>query len=124
MSESTQSSVCGSCGESVEETPCPHCGSSLRAIHVSVQETIGIREKLGIKGREDGKKRPVLEQVHGDDLHRKTGMWKKLSRIIDRKNDLYHETVTNPETGKIEHECKEPLSKHRGHGAAKKNQIL
>lgn len=96
----------------------------MRAIHIAIQETIGIREKLGLKGREDGKKRPVFEQVHGDDLHRKTGMWKKLSRIIDRKNDLYHETVTNPETGKIEHACKEPLSEHRRHGAAKKKNKI
>jgi hypothetical protein len=120
MSELKPSSLCGSCGQSVEETPCPHCGSILRAIHVSVQETIGIREKLSLKGRENGKRRPVLEQVHGDDLQHKTGIWMKRSRVIDRKNDLYHETVKNPETGEVVHECKEPLSEHRGHGAAKK----
>lgn len=122
MSESKHSSFCGSCRQPTGETSCPHCGSTLRAICVSVQVFIGFREKLRLKGRQDGKKKPVLEQVHGDDLHRKTGMWKKLSRIIDRQNNLYHETVTNPETGKIEHECREPLSEHRGHGAAKKKK--
>ncbi len=122
MSESKQSTFCGSCGQPVGETSCPHCGSTLRAINVSVQETNGIREKLRLKGRQDGKKKPILEQVHGDDLQQRTGIWMKLSRVIDRQHDLYHETVTNPETKEIVHECKEPLSEHRWHGAAKRKE--
>jgi len=45
-----------------------------------------------------------------------------LERLIDRENDWYAETVTDPETGEIVHECKEPLSEHQGHGAAKKRE--
>jgi len=43
----------------------------------------------------------------------------KLSRVIDRDNDIYHEVVTDPETGEVVHECREPLSQHRQHGTAK-----
>ena len=72
------------------------------------------------KMRQDGKGKPVVDQTHRNDFQRKTGKWMKLSRVIDRGNDLYHETVTDPSTGEVVHECKEPLSDHHGHGAAKR----
>jgi hypothetical protein len=46
----------------------------------------------------------------------------KHSRIIDRDNDSYHEIVMDPISGKVVHECKEPLSQHRGHGSAKRKR--
>ncbi len=131
MSEADVSVFCGSCGQSLNEDPgqpsenqrpCPHCGSSQRTINVSVQEKITVKEKFRLKDKQEGKKKPSLDQTHGDDLQHQTGKWMKLSRVIDRDNDLYHETVTNPETGEVVHECKEPLSEHRGHGAAKKKK--
>jgi len=116
MSESDLSVFCGSCGQAINEDPgqpsenripCPHCGSSQRTINVSIQETVTVREKLRHQGRHAGKGKPFVDQTHGDDLQRKSGIWMKLSRVIDRDNDLYHETVTNPKTGKVVHECKE-----------------
>ena len=41
-------------------------------------------------------------------------------RSIDRDNNKYKEVVTDPETGKVVHHCEEFLSKHKGHGSAKK----
>ena len=41
--------------------------------------------------------------------------------MIDREADTYDETVTDPESGEIVHECHEPLSEHRGHGSAKRS---
>jgi hypothetical protein len=38
---------------------------------------------------------------------------------INRREDTYAETVTDPESGAIIHECREPLSHHRGHGSAR-----
>ena len=38
---------------------------------------------------------------------------------IDRKKDFYEEVVKDKATGKIVHQCKELLSKHKGHGSAK-----
>ena len=60
-----------------------------------------------------------MEQRFGDSLHRNSGKWMKLRRVIDRDNDWYEETVINPETGNVIHDCNEPLSAHRGHGSAK-----
>ena len=90
-----------------------------RTIHVTIRENVTIKEKLGMKGRRAGGGKPFIEQVQGDDLHRDTETWRQLSRVIDRENDAYHEVVKDPATGEILHECHEPLSQHRGHGAAK-----
>jgi len=76
-----------------------------------------------MKGRHEEGRKPYIEQVHGDDLHRKSGMWMNLERIIDRDNNMYHEVVTNPVTGEVIYECKESLSKHVGHGTARHKNI-
>lgn len=113
---------CGNCGLQLDEDtsastetrlPCPSCGSMTRAIYVTIRDTVTIKEKLGIDG---GK--PFVEQVQGDDLHRDTGTWRRFSRVIDRESDEYHEVVEDPATGDILRKCHEPLSQHRGHGAA------
>jgi len=120
---------CGNCGLKLDEDtsaptetrlPCPSCGSMIRAIHVTIRDTVIIKEKLGIKGRHAGGGKPFIEHVQGDDLHRDTETWRHLSRIIDRENDKYHEVVKDSATGDIFHECHEPLSQHRGHGTAKR----
>lgn len=122
---------CGNCGLQLDEDtnaptetrlPCPACDSMIRSIQVTIHETVTIKEKLGMKGRHSGGGKPYIEQVQGDDLHRDTGTWNHLSRIIDRENDMYHEVVKNSATGEVIHECREPLSEHRGHGTAKKQQ--
>lgn len=108
MSEVSMRSTCGQCGAELSEsaslqpeqrTPCPSCGSITRAIQVSISERVVIREKLGMKARHKDAKKPYVESVSGDDLHRKTGKWMKLSRLIDRENDLYRKEVKNPSTG-------------------------
>ena len=89
----------------------------------STPRTIGgalsFKKKLRLKVRRAGKKKPSIEQVQGDDFHRDSGKWTHLSRIIDKENKIYHEVFTDKETGEVLHECKEPLSKHQGHGDAK-----
>ena len=121
---------CGDCGLLLDEdpsappetrSPCPACGSMKRSIHVTIHDTITIRGKLGMKGRHASGGKPFIEQVQGADLHRDTGTWRDLSRVIDKENDVYHEVIKDPTTGEVLHECKEPLSEHRGHGAAKRN---
>lgn len=59
------------------------------------------------------------DQKVGDDLNRKTGLWMKIKIIIDRDNDAYQETVSDPRTGQIIHHTDEPLSEHQGHGSAR-----
>jgi hypothetical protein len=38
--------------------------------------------------------------------------------VIERAKDWYREVVTDYETGKMVHQCEEPLAEHQGHGAA------
>ena len=120
---------CGNCGLKLEEDssattenrlPCPLCGSMTRAIKVAVLDVASCKEKLKTKARPQGRRKPSYEHVKGDDFHRDTKTWRHLDRVIDHDNDEYHEIVKNPKTGEILHECHEPLSQHRGHGAAKK----
>jgi hypothetical protein len=86
---------------------------------VTISDTITFHEKIGIKARAIEGGRPEYEAVEGDDLHRKSGIWMKLRRLIDRLNDCYLEIVVDPRTGETVHKTDEPLSEHRGHGSAK-----
>ena len=131
MQDNTIIVVCGKCKcelaeepntEASQRVPCPKCGSTSRSFEVTAHATLTIKEKMGMQGRHPGKGRPFIEQVAGDDLHQKSGKWMKLSRVIDRENDSYKETVTDPTTGEIVHHCDEPLSKHTGHGDAKRKK--
>jgi len=120
---------CGGCGRVLDETaqqverpPCPHCGSELRQINVSVTDEVQIKEQIGVKAKDatkTGKQKIRIEQLIGDDQHRKSGKWYKKVRVIDRENDRYLEEVVDPDTGEMIHRCEEPLSQHHGHGSAK-----
>lgn len=120
---------CGKCGEELFEPinvslenriPCPQCGSLSRSFFITINETLHLREKMGMKGKRSGRGKPFIETVSGDDLHRKTEKWNLIARTIDRENNLYSETITDPDTGTIIHKCIEPLSEHWNHGSAKK----
>ena len=119
---------CSDCGYSYNQDidevitinlPCPECGSTRHTVRLVHTETIRIYEKRKLKVRKPGGGRPIYEHLEGDDLHRKSGLWMKLKRIIDRANDWYEETVIDPRTNKVIHNTSEPLSKHRGHGSDK-----
>jgi phage FluMu protein Com len=98
---------------------CPECGSTSLVHEIIIEDSAKGHEKGMIKGKHGGSGRPFRESTFGDDLHRKTGRWMDLERVIDRDNDKYKERIVNPETGKVIHECEEPLSKHQGYGSAK-----
>ncbi len=132
MSEQSKSTMkCQDCDEVLNEptdtpvdqrSPCPNCGSKARHFEVVISETIEVHEKLGVKARHGVKGKPFLESVSGDDLHRKSGKWMTLERVIDRENDKYKETGTDSKTGEVVHHCEEPLSQHQGHGSDKKKK--
>jgi len=113
---------CKKCGYKSEksEIPCPKCGGNEREISIVLSDNIEIHEKLVGKAKHNGSKKPFHEVVSGDDFHRKSGKWNKKERVIDRDNDRYKEIINDKETGEEIHRCEEPLSKHTGHGSAKK----
>ena len=81
-----------------------------------VTETIEIHESFGAKATRSGARKPFLEMLGGDDLHRATQTWRKRRRTIDRENDRYVEQVTDHE-GVVVRDVDVPLSEHRGHGS-------
>jgi hypothetical protein len=129
MPVESRSTKCGQCGKPLSEDPstpveqrtaCPSCGSTARAFSVVTSSTIEVHGQLRLKGRRASRGKPFIEQTVGSNLHRKTGIWMKLERVIDRARDWYRERVINPETGEGIHDCEEPLSQHQGHGTAKR----
>jgi hypothetical protein len=77
-----------------------------------------IKEFVRLRFIEDGK--PISELSFGDDLWRRKNKWMNKSRVIDKKNTRYRETITDPQTGEVVFLCDEPLDEHQGHGSAKK----
>lgn len=120
--------ICGQCKTPLQEDvhvqpdqriPCPYCGSSARLFEVVISDSLGFKSKLGMKGKHSGVSKPFIEEITGDDLHKKTNKWMNLIRVFDRENDLYKEIITDPITGEVIHQCIEPLSQHIGHGSDK-----
>mgnify|MGYP005867416241 CR=1 FL=1 len=104
----------------VSRWPCPNCGSLARSYHVLIQVNAEARGSLGQKARHGATGKPFLEQKSGDSFFHKAQRWVYRIMRIDRDNDLYSETVVDPATNEIIHRCEEPLSKHQGHGSAKR----
>jgi len=128
--EQNQIIVCSECGyefnhESFGEVStnpdCPSCGSTKYTIRVTIADPVSLFETIKLKVRIPGRK-PHYESVKGDNLHRDSGIWMKLTRVIDRAKNWYEETVINPDTGEVMHQTSEPLSQHKGHGSDKKNK--
>lgn len=128
MTPNIDPTYCGECSTLIQESnytlpadrkPCPLCGSLARNFSVQIQDTLTTRERMGLKQKRLGHKKPIYEYVSGDDLYRKTGQWNKLTRVIDRENNQYKEIITNPKNGEIIRHCEEPLTEHFGRGSAK-----
>ena len=43
----------------------------------------------------------------------------RISRLVDRENDRYRESVEDTKTGEVIRDVDHPLSEHRGRGSAK-----
>lgn len=122
---------CRACGFEIEEDahcpiderkPCPVCGSKAREFRVTLQGSLSFKRKRRMKARHASSRKAFLEMDTGDDFYRKAAKWVKKCRIIDRDNNVYYELVKDPKSGDTIHECKEPLSRHRGHGSAKEKE--
>lgn len=106
--------------EAMVQVPCPSCGGSGRTIEANIVEALTLRDFYGMKLKRQGAKKYAVEDISKPDFNRDRGKNVHLVRLIDRENDLYHERITDFESGEIIHEQRQPLSEHRGHGAAKK----
>lgn len=130
MSTSPIASVeCAKCGAELDEqdnvpaknrAKCPHCGDTARLFKVMLSGTITFTSSLRGKARGPVSRKPFVEFKSEDSFSRKLGIWAKRYMRIDRRKNRYIEKVINPESGDIIHFCDEPLTKHQGHGSARK----
>jgi hypothetical protein len=119
---------CNGCRTPVEEParledrePCPICGSLARTFDVRLYDSAEVHNGIKLKARHSdvGKVKPYVESFHGDDYHYDSSEWRRVSRVIDREHDRYTERILDA-AGNVAREVDEPLSEHRGHGAAKR----
>ena len=68
----------------------------------------------------NSKKNPRVEFKVGASYSRAKNKWMHREMYVDKRQDQYREVVSDPDTGEVIHQCDEPLSKHRGHGDAKR----
>jgi len=129
MSVEYQRMRCGNCWRELDEAPsipvparqpCPACGSAVRRAEALISSTATARSTLSFKARHAGSGRPFAAGKIGDDLHRKSGRWFRLERIVDRARDWYREIISDQRTGEVIRHVEEPLSKHICHGAARR----
>ncbi len=120
---------CNECGATVEpdapdgtRIPCVPCGATTQQVRILIEDTVTFREEIRLAAREGapGEVAPHLETRSGDSWSYRLGKWLQRTMRIDRKNDLYEETVTDPQTGEVVHHDSGPLSNHRGHGDVQK----
>ena len=96
-----------------------------KPLEVFAEDVVEAKSRLTIQFRDPSRKRKHRmrsEQIVSDDYTHDTQKWNKKHRLIDVDNDWYSEKLTDGDTGEILHLCEEPLSKHRGHGSAKKEK--
>jgi len=122
---------CNACGNVLEENtatdqkehaPCPRCGSTLRRYDVNLNVKMHARAGFGMRHKRPGEKRPLSESLNKPEYSTKHKKVIEKTRLIDRKNKRYQETIRDYESGEIYHHCDEPLDKHLGHGSAKKRK--
>lgn len=123
---------CGSCGTILDESPdiplgerppCPKCQDPAdRIIGPPLSKREGLYIRAGDKGGPpSGKHRYSVESMGGFDYHRDSKKLRIVNRTINRRDNEYHEKVIDPETGEVLREVHEPLTKHRGRGAARRS---
>ncbi len=122
--------ICSACGEPIytkvdtaeNRHPCPNCGATARTIHVSLTDSVAVRDGIGVKAKRPGQKKPFAEDLSMPSFSISRQKFVHHERLIDRDNDHYFERVTDFETGEVIHECEEPLSLHRERGSARKKK--
>jgi hypothetical protein len=106
-----------------EKMECPECGSKGRAFEVYASASVSATGRMMAHGRSGTKVggRRRWEIWRGDDLHRDTGTWRRLFRLIDRRRrpHWYSEQIVS-EAGDVVRDVEEPLEKHQGRGSARK----
>jgi hypothetical protein len=111
--------VCGECQKRLsDEGPCPHCGSSVRCVDVSLAIESPSNTHVGMRQKRPGSKRPLVEMVIGKVLRKSVGDFVQKYWRLDRAADRYVEHIET-EDGEVLRHVDETLREHHGHGSDK-----
>lgn len=132
MSEETRRAVtCLNCNADLPadwamevELPCPKCASRRLAITIGIVDKVSLHECLTGRVKDsnfNSRNNPRVIFKTGESYSRARKKWVKRDMLVDRGRDLYREMVIDPDGRTIIHKCDEPLSKHRGHGSARRS---
>lgn len=119
---------CGGCGTHLGDgpdpeprKPCPACGSTRRAYHEHVVESVRAFDATGFKFSRtvNGKKEWVAQGTSGYERSRATGRLVRKDSLFDKEANRRFERVEDAETGEELHHCDHKLTDHVGHGSAK-----
>jgi hypothetical protein len=113
---------CAGCKRQIDRTvpgPCPHCGSRTRAL--SLHSVVTMVAQLAAKWP----KLPKSVRRKWGELATRfqkdgSGLVVHFRREFDKDADRYFEHVEEAETGKVIVHKEERLTKHQGHGSAKR----
>jgi uncharacterized protein (DUF1684 family) len=88
---------------------------------VTLTDKAEAHDSLATKARHGhvGTVKPYRETFSGFDYYRDTAEWRQVSRVVDREADRYTERIVDA-TGNVVRDVDEPLTDHRGHGAARR----
>lgn len=123
--------LCAQCGSATDQAldpadgsraPCSRCGSTARVFNENLTLSVKVGAYLGVhsKHRRGGKGRPYREEIERSELQRGTGRRVSFRYVIDRAKDWYSKRLVDENTSEVLAQVDEPLSAHRGHGAAKR----
>lgn len=90
-----------------------------RLYSILCEGRLDFHSKRRIRGIRAGVKKWFVEIVKGADWSTRFQRYMQKLRVIDREKDLYKENVFDPQSGRVIHNWKDPLSKHTSHGSAK-----
>ena len=121
--------VCSDCNEAIDtindttdyRTPCLSCGGKSLTVLKSLDDSVTTQSGIRAIGYAASKTKWFLKLMSEPSFTHFLGKWSHRLKIENKRLDEYVELVNNPETGEVLHECREPLSQHRGHGSTKKS---
>ncbi len=118
--------VCGICNNKKVKKYCNFCKKETQNIYtITIVETFSVKESIEIEQRKPGVKGWFVKMFQGFKASMDKDKFPKgieLHRRFDKEKDWYDEIARDEITGRITNECHEPLSKHIGHGSARKNK--
>jgi hypothetical protein len=120
--------ICNQCGGHFdfiagfdESMLCPVCEANDWNYDVPEEEKTQLRHKTKLKERTKRGEKPFRETTIGEELFKETNQWRHIIRIVNHKDNVYYEKISDYETGEVIKEFSEKLSEHQGHGADKKD---